>query len=572
MSVQRIINSRLFLPVGSGILALYYTLPFLLKLSWWGGRDWDLFTTMAAVPVGSILDYGQFPFWNPYLGGGNILFHHPEVAVLSPFILLHLLFGAVVGLKLQVLICYFLGFLGSCKLGERLGLSKVASLLVAVGYFGSVYFALHFAEGHIPFTHFCFLPWLALFIFRSAENVKFLVGAGWVIALIVLGNGAAIPLLYSLSFLLLLLFLFSLTQKQYVLLQNMFTSMLLGLGLAAVKFLPMVIYLYQNKWAGNPDESVPLSALGSIFFGLKHSLYEQLIAGQVWGWHEYGAYISPLVVIMAVAALLTAWRRHWFWAVTALFFLLLGLGNFGWYSPWALLSNLPGFSSARCTGRAFQFVILPVVVLGAYGYDMLKKQFHSHTRRSLLNTALGISVAIVIGTNLLLAWPIMAGAFVQPPENVTRSETFRQVIDEHPQAYKNYLANRGSLITPWLSAYHPSRGLVDITNTVHREYVLSGKVDSLTADYTPNRIEYSFNAEQRGTMVIGMGFDPGWRVGDGRELTEEQGLISFKFEEGRNSVVLTYRTPYFFTGLIVSLFSVVVSFVVLFRFRKHGPG
>ena len=68
---------------------------------------------MAALPVGSIIEYGQFPFWNPYLGGGNILFHHPEVAILSPFLLFYLIFGAVVGLKLQVLVCYWLGFFGA---------------------------------------------------------------------------------------------------------------------------------------------------------------------------------------------------------------------------------------------------------------------------------------------------------------------------------------------------------------------------------------------------------------------------------------------------------------------------
>ena len=110
MTVTDITKHKLFTPGLSAILSLFYTLPFLLKITWWGGRDWDLFTTMAAVPVGSLVDYGQFPFWNSYLGGGNILFHHPEVAVLSPFFLLYLVFGAVVGLKLQVLICYVIGF------------------------------------------------------------------------------------------------------------------------------------------------------------------------------------------------------------------------------------------------------------------------------------------------------------------------------------------------------------------------------------------------------------------------------------------------------------------------------
>ena len=94
-------KTKLIFPAIFFLLAVYYTLPFLLKYDFWGLRDWDMFTTLAAVPVGTIVHYGQFPFWNPYLGGGNILFHHPQVAVLSPFLLLYLIFGAVVGLKLQ---------------------------------------------------------------------------------------------------------------------------------------------------------------------------------------------------------------------------------------------------------------------------------------------------------------------------------------------------------------------------------------------------------------------------------------------------------------------------------------
>ncbi|HKK21680.1 MAG TPA: hypothetical protein VJ983_09425, partial [candidate division Zixibacteria bacterium] len=116
-------KSTLTYPLVFLVLAIVYSLPFFLRLTNWGIRDWDLFETIAAVPAGTILHYHQFPFWNPYLAGGNILFHHPEVAVLSPFLLLYLVFGAVIGLKLQVFICYFLGFWGSHKLFTRLGMS-----------------------------------------------------------------------------------------------------------------------------------------------------------------------------------------------------------------------------------------------------------------------------------------------------------------------------------------------------------------------------------------------------------------------------------------------------------------
>jgi len=167
-------QTKVLYPVVFLLLSVYYCLPFFLKINYWGIRDWDLFTTIAAVPAGTILNYGQFPFWNPYLAGGNILFHHPEIAVLSPFVLLYLIFGAVVGLKLQVFICYFLGFWGSWKLFKKLGISEFGALMVAVVYFGSVHFSLHFAEGHMPFTHFCFLPWFIYFLLKANEKKNIL--------------------------------------------------------------------------------------------------------------------------------------------------------------------------------------------------------------------------------------------------------------------------------------------------------------------------------------------------------------------------------------------------------------
>ncbi len=53
-------------------------------------------------------------------------------------------------------------------------------------------------------------------------------------------------------------------------------------------------------------------------------------------------------------------------------------------------------------------------------------------------------------------------------------------------------------------------------------------------------------------MVISMGFDRGWRAVDGRELRQQQGLLTFDFNQGTDGIVLVYRTPYFLTGLVVS--------------------
>ncbi|MDH4156976.1 MAG: hypothetical protein OEW00_06855 [candidate division Zixibacteria bacterium] len=545
-------------------LAVYYTLPFLLKITYWGVRDWDLFSAVQAAPVGSVLFYGQFPFWNPYMAGGNILFHHPEIGVLTPFFLLHLIFGVVIGFKLQVLICYFLGFWGSVKLASRLGMSMWAAFLTAVAYFGSVHFALHFAEGHMPFTHFCFLPWFVYFVLQSVEDKTGILRAGVVLALMILGNGAAIPLLYTATFAFLFCGLYAVEQRRGVYLVNLLAAAAVGVLLSAVKFLPMVIYLRQSPWYGNAGESIPLSALGVIFFGLKHALYDTHFPEQVYHWHEYAAYISPVLVLLAAAALVLRFKRYWIYLVLAAFFLLLGLGNFGALSPWALLSQLPGFSSARCTGRAFQFVILGLAFLGGFGFDLLWQKGTEKKTRYWRGVAI-VAGTVVVGTNLFFAWPIMSSAFKHKPEPVHRSLVFSHVVDEKPQAYRNYLANRGSLIAPKLSAYRRSRALVDSNDVAVPEFILNGQAEVVRRDYTPNVIEYEIIGREAGRMVIGMGYDVGWRSEDGRQLSEYEGLISFAFQQGRQKIVLRYRTPYFYPGLLVTVLALAG---IVWRWRR----
>ncbi len=554
-----------FLPLLFFLLAVYYTLPFLLKLDFLGGRDWDLFTTIAAVPVGSLLEYGQFPFWNPYLGGGNILFHHPEVLVLSPFMLLYLIFGAVVGLKLQVLICYFLGFWGSYKLFQELGISAFGSVLSVIIYYGSVYFALHFAEGHMPFTHFCFLPWFIYFLLRSTQNRKNILYAAFSLMLMILGNGAAVPFLYTVTFAGLYFLFDAVEKKQFNRLINFCIATILGVFFSAVKFLPMVIYLWQNKWKGNPGESVPFSGLSSVFFGWNQSIYANNFTNQFWNWHEYGAYLSPLAIGLILFLLWKHLKIHIIWVLLLLVFLSLGMGDYGTLSPWTILTHFPGYSSIRCSGRFFQFVLLASAVLTGFGFDMLREKLVS--KNLFLKNCSYLLALLIISTNLVLVFPIMSEGFKEKVPDIQRSPIFRQVVDEKPQAYKNYLANKGSLVTPWLSAYHPSRGLVDAQNNVAPEYILNGQATIEKRLYAQNEISYKLRAKTSGEILFGMGYDIGWSSNSENQPYSTNDLLTMTFPKGDSEILLTYQTPYFYTGLLISLLSLCGA---LFLFRKYS--
>jgi len=192
--------------------------------------------------------------------------------------------------------------------------------------------------------------------------------------------------------------------------------------------------------------------------------------------------------------------------------------------------------------------------------------FEKLTNKNIGKIILPLLGGIVIGTNMAFAWPIMNSAFHQKPVELVRSSIFQHVIDDKAHAYQNYLANKGSLITPWLSAYHPSRAIVGPDENVLMEYFKTGEAEVIRRDYNNNEITYELNGLVPGKMMICMGYDPGWYAVDGRLLVDDQGVIALDFDKGKHTIELKYRTPYFYPGMIISLLSITLIWPV---FKKR---
>ena len=121
----------------------------------------DVFYPWADAVRLSVLQYHQFPWWNPWAMSGQPLFADPgSVAVLMPDTLLILAFGAVWGLRLTVLLYVFVGYEGARFLCRQLfgdnPLARAACVIPAL----IPPLALHYNEGHIVFVVFHLFPWL----------------------------------------------------------------------------------------------------------------------------------------------------------------------------------------------------------------------------------------------------------------------------------------------------------------------------------------------------------------------------------------------------------------------------
>jgi len=545
-------------------VTLILALPILKNIGNWGIRDWDLFTTLHAAAVSAITDYGQFPFWNPYIGGGNILFAHPEVPILNPLFGLLLFFGPLVGLKLQIIAVYFIGLIGFYKLSRQLGISFYGAFIPPLVYMLSSYLTLHISAGHIPFHYFSILPWLVLFYKKSLDRPIHILSAGAAVAFIILGSGAAVPLLFSLFF----LFLISLfdIDREYKLRPPLYVAGagICGLLFAAVKFFPMYDYLSRYPWIPEGTvQTTPLWVLPKMFFSINQSPFADHIQGYVWGWHEYGAFIGPLVIILAVLGLIFRFRKDWAYLVLLIISLVLVLGSFlPPFSPWDILHKLPGFESIRVPSRFALLAVFALAVLAGRGADVVMSLFKF--RKGALTAVI---FAAVLGTHLFVCLPILAETFTRRPEFPKSDPEFRQSVGDPNRMYSAFLANRGTIRAAWLSAYRHGRGILDYNNQVSEWYSDGNAVQVLRRDFTPNRIIFDLDAGRGGTLVISQGYDTGWRRADGKRVESFQDLVTLRVEPGDKKAEIYYYPDYFNLGLLVSVVSILAALAgpVLYR-------
>ncbi|MCP4705801.1 MAG: hypothetical protein GY865_14475, partial [candidate division Zixibacteria bacterium] len=214
-----------------------------------------------------------------------------------------------------------------------------------------------------------------------------------------------------------------------------------------------------------------------------------------------------------------------------------------------------------------QFVVLSIAVIAGFGLDYIIGKLKD-TVPSIKQIVIALVGLILLG-NFLVNLPSFNTIDYKLPKKQTFSKEFRHEIGDANDIYRIFQRNRGSLMAPWLSAYKESRGLVSQSNQVAMEYIMSGKLQVISRNYTPNLIEYEIDPSSDGKIIFGIGYDRGWSCTDGRELLEEHGLVATKFDTFDKKIILTYTTPWFYTGLIVSVLTLLVFLMILFS-SKFG--
>jgi len=154
------------------IIALYgltiFSHPFAVSVG-----DGDSFYAMSEAARKIILQYGQFPWWNPWIAGGIPLFADPQFGLFSIHMVIILLFGSALGWKISLVIYLLIGFYGLRKLLlDVVKTPELTATLLAFTWAVSWFWMARAAMGHYTFFIICFLPWLLILYFRR-DNIKY---------------------------------------------------------------------------------------------------------------------------------------------------------------------------------------------------------------------------------------------------------------------------------------------------------------------------------------------------------------------------------------------------------------
>ncbi len=390
-------REKWLLALGSAVFAIVFSYPLLTNIGFdHAQHDWPFNIQLAQAIIhgwvgfshvdcaGCPLFYGKFH---------NLLvnFVNPESRILTPFILLHLVFGPVIGLHLEVIAHIMIGFAGAYMLARVLGASSLGAVACAATFQASSGYYLHSGFGHVMFMGYTYAPWVGVMFCRE----RLWMTAGF-LALIFFECGTY-PFEHVVLFLVLFAAALSMSRSNIRPLWLLAKLGLLTLLLSAPRLVATLLFYGSNPrpWplSGRGDSS---NVLLDLFvrktswppYAPDPSGYYAISRGAGW---EFSCYVSPLFAGLALVGVAMNFRRTLPWLLMAVALLITAAGPFSSWSPWVWLHHLPGWGSQRLPARLLLIATLPIGVLAAFGADALPP------RLSVAVIALGLLDCWLVG-------------------------------------------------------------------------------------------------------------------------------------------------------------------------------
>ncbi|MBI3570214.1 MAG: hypothetical protein HY082_03795 [Gammaproteobacteria bacterium] len=569
--------------LGSVALAAIYCYPVFVNISNWGIQDWDAHYFYHVVPRQTIVDYHELPLWNPYACGGMPMLANPQSRILTPFFLLHLVFGVPLAIRLEIVLHLALAFLGAILFASTSGVRRLGAVAAGAVYAFSTYFAVNLMTGMTVFLAAAYLPFIGWLLVRKGDRRENAWGIALCLALVFGEGGHYLVPIFAL-FILALLIARGNGLSPLAVIRQFATISLVAVGLSAIKLLPaielMITYPRQiNDYSGYNFVSLLYSLLS------RHQAVDAVVPSMTYGMDENGIYVGILGIGLAAVGVMAQWRQRWKLLIVFAIFLWLSFGNRVWPSLWSFLHLLPVYDSMRVAQRFRVVWLLGLALFAGIGLDAIRAFMIRVFRRPVYGAAVGLAVLITLFVDLFAVglgpW---RDAFTIPAPAIERASEFRQesaepFYDAHGHVKLPHSHGAGSAYLP---AYYANRGTIDCyesvpvlhwatpfdaTGYLGEIYVIDATGNAEIIKRTPNTISIRVQLNSDGAVVINQNFYRGWWANTG-EIVEYEGLLAVKLGPGIHEISLRFLPVSFILGALITLGTMGYGIWALIRHRR----
>ena len=547
-------------------LALLLLWPAIRSGDRLGGKDWNAFIGQAQAEAETLLQWGQFPAWNPWRRGGQVSFAQPESMLLTPITPLVLWLGAPLAFKLLLVPLFVVCGLGLFALARDLGLRGAAALIPGVTFVCAGPLSLY-VNGGLPnwLCGMALLPWLLLASRRAATSRRWLVGGGMLFALLLFAGSV-----HHFVFFPIVLAIEAagraLRERSVRPLLASAAMGIVGASLSAVRLVPLLeLFSEFPRRIDSSGRFMPLELMVRSLLlphppAIEERLHVTLEGGSVLYWVDCGAFVGPLISLLAVAALFVAWRRAWPFVALAAVFAWMAAGSSVQPSLWDALHRLPVYASMQAPERFMGYVVFAIALLAGFGGERVLQIAARRGKRASRFAAPLLLLAVAAP----LVWcdaSLAKGAFpVAPPNDVAPTTLFSAAVARPPFVQSRFPDIKEQWGGPLFESVLCNVGNVDGQSDVESLNVTRGRDDPeyrgeayladrrgrVEASFTPNVIRVQATVDADDVLVINQNFFPGWRERQsGRACVSRDGLLALPLTAGTHELELGYASPTF---------------------------
>ncbi len=521
----------------------------------------------------TILRYHELPLWNPFECGGLALWDNPQSFIGAPLAWLTFLVGSTRTMEIWYVVHAALGFVSMWLFARHeLRLSRAATLVASCVWAFNGFHHQHYGGGHSTFVPFLYFPLALLFWRRAEHDARMAVGLGLLTAWMFY-EGAVYPLPH----LVVLLGAETLTRawpprRLVPIARAGAIAAVVGVLVAGSRLMPVIDQLRTHTRPISPDSDVmQWDTLKLVFLSRAH---ERAIPGQQYVWGEFGAYVGPIILVLAFVGILAGGLEHAWLLALFLFSFLLMLGHQGKWAPWSILNahvypfkqmRVPSRFVAECAMFIAMFAGIAIDRVSARVAAFFEKrgdvQIGKAFRTGLLALAF-VGAGDIMGAGL--AW--VDQCFNQPPEQKVAPSTrlylggpgLAGFIDEPRQ-------NRGR-IQCW-DEWGFSWGAHFWEGDVPQARAADDGAVVEVANRTPNTFTIDVEVTRPSRILVNTTYDRGWRSDVGQVVDSER-LLALDLPPGRHRVHLEYWPHGLTLGIVMSLVGFAGVGVFFYRQRR----